>query len=45
LVLNLLHELSKLVGDALSLHENNLAMQSPGILLSIGSDWPRHCET
>ena len=45
LVLSLLHELSKLVGDALSLHEKNLASQSPDVRLSIGSDWPRHRET
>jgi hypothetical protein len=45
LVLSLRNELSKLVGDALSLHEKNLASQSPGVLLSVGSDWPRHRET
>jgi hypothetical protein len=45
LILNLLNELGKFVGDALRLHEKNLASQSPGVLLSIGSDWPRHRET
>ena len=45
LVLNLLNELSKLVGDALSLHEENLASQSPDVRLSIGSDRPGHRET
>jgi hypothetical protein len=40
LVLILFNELSELVGDALSLHEKNLASQSPDVLLSIGSDWP-----
>src|SRR5258707_8070155 len=39
------YELSKLVGDALSLHEENLASQSPDVRLSIGSDRPRHRET
>jgi hypothetical protein len=45
LVLHLLNELSKLVGDALSLHEENLASQSPDVRLSIGGDRPRHRET
>jgi hypothetical protein len=38
LVLNLFNELSTLVGDALSLHEKNLASQSPDVRLSIGSE-------
>jgi hypothetical protein len=45
LVLNLLNELGKFVGDTLSLHEKNLASQSPDVVLSIGCDWPRHRET
>ena len=36
LVLILLNELSKLVGDALSLHLENLAAQGPDVRLSIG---------
>ena len=45
LVLIPLNQLSKLVGDAFSLHEENLAPQSSNVLLSISSNWPRHRET
>jgi hypothetical protein len=38
----LFYELSKLVGDALSLHQKNLGSQSPDVRLSIGSEGPRH---
>src|SRR5580765_6249990 len=36
LILTLLDELTKLVGDALGLHLENLAAQSPDVWLSIG---------
>ena len=36
LVLTFLNELSKLIGDALGLHQENLASQSPDVRLSIG---------